>query len=134
MGKSFEKQTKEQVKAIKYLNISHKANELKQIENIFPKDVINDLIINKLKKIIELQNNIELDKLNYKNYNFNKLSLPTIFLRDIHTKDLTMKKNADIEQSNLFRALKNYKKAENHQKNYLFKKCENAIRSTARHS
>ena len=107
MGKAFEEQTKEQVKAIKDLNISDKTNGLKEIENIFPKDVINDLIITKLKKIIELQNNIELDKPNYKNNNFNKVSLPTIFLRDIHTKDLSMK-NADIEQSALFRALKNF--------------------------
>ena len=53
-----------------------KANELKQIENTFPKDAISDLIITKLKKIIELQNNIELDKLNYKYYDFNKVSLP----------------------------------------------------------
>ena len=107
LGKAFEKQTKEQVKAIKDLNISDKTNGLKQIENIFPKDVINDLIITKLKKIIELQNNIELDKPNYKNNNFNKVSLPTKFLRDIHTKDLSIK-NADIEQSALFRALKNF--------------------------
>ena len=60
-------------------------------------------------KLVELQNNIELDKLNYKNYNFNKVSLPAIFLRDIHAKDLSME-NADIEQSNLYRALKNLKK------------------------
>ena len=77
------------------MNISDKANELKRIENIFPKDITSDLIIFKLKRIIELQSNIELDKLNYKRYNFNKVSLPTIFLRDIHTKYLSLK-NADI--------------------------------------
>ena len=49
LGKAFEKQTKEQVKAIKVLNISDKSNELKQIENIFPKHVISNLIITKLK-------------------------------------------------------------------------------------
>ena len=63
MGKAFEKQAKEQVKAIKDLNFSDKANELKQIERIFPRNVLNDLISNKLKKVIELQNSIELDKL-----------------------------------------------------------------------
>ena len=64
LGKAFEKQKKEQVKAIKGLNISDKANELKQIEIIFPQNVLNDLIITRLKKIVELQSNIELDKLN----------------------------------------------------------------------
>ena len=58
--KSFEKQAKEQVKAIKDLNISDKANELKQIENFFPKELINNLISNKFKIIVELQNSIEL--------------------------------------------------------------------------
>ena len=50
LGKAFEKQTKEQVKAIKDLNISDKSNNLKQIEGIFPQNVLNELISNKLKK------------------------------------------------------------------------------------
>ena len=50
LGKAFEKQTKEQVKAIKDLNISDKASELKQTEGIFPQNVLNELISNKLKK------------------------------------------------------------------------------------
>ena len=83
--KAFEKQTKEQVKAIKDLNISDKVSELKQTESIFPQNALNDLISNKLKEIIELQNSIELDKLDYKNYGFNKVSLPSIFFRDIYT-------------------------------------------------
>ena len=48
MENAFEKQTKEQAKAIKDLNISDKANELKEIESIFPQNVLNDLISNKL--------------------------------------------------------------------------------------
>ena len=72
MGKALEKQTKEQVKAIKDLNISDKTNELRQIEGIFPQNVLNNLISNKLKKVIELQNSIELDKLNYKKHDFNE--------------------------------------------------------------
>ena len=48
--------------------------------------------------------------LNYKKYNFNKVSLPTIFLRDKHAKDLSIE-NADNEQSDLFRILKNLNKA-----------------------
>ena len=50
LGKAIEKQTKEQVKTIKNLNMSDKANELKQIEGIFPQNVLNDLISNKLLK------------------------------------------------------------------------------------
>ena len=37
-------------------------NELKQIEGIFAQNVLSDVISNKLKKIIDLQNSIELDK------------------------------------------------------------------------
>ena len=37
-------------------------NELKQIEGILAQNVLSDVISNKLKKIIELQNSIELDK------------------------------------------------------------------------
>ena len=84
LGKAFGKQKKKQVKAIKDLIISDKANELKQIEDIFPQNVLNDLLSNKLKKFIELQNSIELDKLHYKNYDFNKVPLPSIFLRYIY--------------------------------------------------
>ena len=73
MAKNFEKQTKEQLIAIKDLNISNKTNAFKQIESIFPQNVLNGLISVKLKKIIELQNSIELDKLNYKNYDFNNV-------------------------------------------------------------
>ena len=57
--KAFKEQTKEQVKAIKDLNISDKTNELKQLEGIFPQNLLNDLIRNKLKNIIKLQNSIE---------------------------------------------------------------------------
>ena len=46
-GKAFKEQTKEQIKAIKDLNILDKTNELKQIENIFPQKVLNVLIRDK---------------------------------------------------------------------------------------
>ena len=52
LGKAFEKQTKEQVKSVKYLSIFDKTDELKQIECIFPQNVLNDLISNKLKKTL----------------------------------------------------------------------------------
>ena len=67
------------------------------------------MINNKLKKIIELQNSIELDKLNYKSYGLNKVSLPSIFLRDIYTNDLSIE-NADNEQRGLFKKFSNLNK------------------------
>ena len=48
MGKAFKEQTKEQVRAIKDLNISDKTNELKQTEGVFPQNLLNDLIRDKL--------------------------------------------------------------------------------------
>ena len=67
------------------------------------------MIINKLKKLIELQNSTELDKINYKNYDFNKVSLPSIFLRGIYTNDLSIE-NADNGQNDLFKMFDNFKK------------------------
>ena len=62
----------------------NKINELEQIESIFPKNQVNDLIIDKLKEIVQLQNNIKLDDLEYtkkrrKRYNFSRYSLPIVF-------------------------------------------------------
>ena len=56
LGKAFEKQTKNQVGAIKYLKHSNKKDELKQIEDIFPQNFMNDLIRDKLKEIVNLPN------------------------------------------------------------------------------
>ena len=84
LGKAFKEQTKEQVKLIKNLSMSDKTNELKQIEGIFPQNVLNDLISNKLEKIIELQNSTELDKLNYKNYDLIK-SHCLLYFQEIYT-------------------------------------------------
>ena len=42
LGKAFEKQTEKQVGAIKPLKPSHKKHELKQIQGIFPQNLIND--------------------------------------------------------------------------------------------
>ena len=52
MGKVFKEQTKEQAKAIKDLNISDKINKLKQIENIFPQNLLNDLVTDQFKKVL----------------------------------------------------------------------------------
>ena len=40
--------------------------ELRQIENIFPQNQRNDLILHRLEEIIQLQNDIKLNVLNYK--------------------------------------------------------------------
>ena len=110
LEKAFEKQTKDQFKVTKDLNISDKANELKQTGGIFRKNVLNDLISNKLKKIIELQNSIELDKLDHKNYDFDKVPLPSIFLIYIYIYIYLSIEYADNEQSDLFKLLSKSKK------------------------
>ena len=53
-GKAFEKQTERQVSALKSLDISNKKHKLKQIEGIFPKNFMNDLIRVKLNGIVKL--------------------------------------------------------------------------------
>ena len=53
-GKAFEKQTERQVSALKSLDISNKKYKLKQIEGIFPKHFMNDLIRVKLNGIVKL--------------------------------------------------------------------------------
>ena len=63
----------------------------------------------KLIKIIELQNSIELGKLNYKNYDFNKVSLRSMFLRDVYKNDLSIE-NAGNEQNDPFRMFGNLHK------------------------
>ena len=65
---------------------------------------MNDLIRAKLKEIVNLQDIIKTDKLNYKSkrrkvYNFSEYFLPIVLLRDIHEVYLILK-YADDEQSN----------------------------------
>ena len=84
LGKAFEKQTQKQVDAIKSLDISGKKDELKQIENIFSENLINELIRAKLRKIVNLKDIIWKDNLDYKwkcrkTYNFRKYSLLIAF-------------------------------------------------------
>ena len=64
LGKALKKQIKK-VDALKFINLSNKIHELKQIESIFLKKQLNDLIIDKLKEIMQLQSNIKLDTLEY---------------------------------------------------------------------
>ena len=79
LSEAFE--TEKQVGAIKSLDSSKK---LKRIEGIFPQNLMNDLIRAKLKEIVELQDIIKKDDLNYKSkrrktYSFSKYSLPISF-------------------------------------------------------
>ena len=46
LGKAFKEQTEKQMSA---LNVSDEINEIKKIENIFPKNILNELIRDKLK-------------------------------------------------------------------------------------
>ena len=49
----------EHVGAIKSLDISNKNYELRQTEHIFPQNLINDLILAKLKELVKLQDIIK---------------------------------------------------------------------------
>ena len=78
------KALEKQVDPIKSLDFPNKKDELKQIEGIFPQNLMNDLIRTKLKEIVKLQDIIKKDYLNYKlkcgkTYNFGKYSLPIAF-------------------------------------------------------
>ena len=75
---------------------------------------MSDLIRVKLKEIVELQDIIKKDDLNYelkhiKTYNFSKYSLSIVFLRDIHEGHLSIEK-ADNKQSNFANELRNFDK------------------------
>ena len=68
------------------------------------------MIIDILKVTIQLQNNIELNDLEYtskkrKLYNFSISSLPDVYLWDIHEENLSLQ-DADKEQSQLVNKLK----------------------------
>ena len=54
-GKAFEEKREVQVDAIKSLDISNKKDELKQIESVFPQNLMNDSIRDKLKEIVKFQ-------------------------------------------------------------------------------
>ena len=56
---------RKQVIALNSVILPNKIYELKQIESIIPKNKLNDLIVDKLNKILQLQNNIKLDSLEY---------------------------------------------------------------------
>ena len=84
LGKAFEKQTEKRLGAIKSFDLSNKKDELKQIEDTFSQNLMNDLSRAKLKTIVKFQYIIKKDNLNYKSkrgktYNFGKYLLPIVF-------------------------------------------------------
>ena len=81
-----------------------------------------------MRKITELQNNIILNRLGYKNHKFDKALLPIIFLRDIYANNLSIE-NTDIEQINLFKRLNNLNKCKKSAEKYLFWKVKNLLKA-----
>ena len=65
LGKAYEEHTEKQVAALKPLDLSNRKYELKQIQSIFLQNLMNDLIRVKLKEIVNLQDFIKKDDLNY---------------------------------------------------------------------
>ena len=64
--KALEKQTKKQVDALKFLNVSNKDDKFLKNESIFPKYLLNNFIINKALEIAKWQEIIKSDELDYK--------------------------------------------------------------------
>ena len=84
LERSFEKQTEEQFAVVESLDLSDKKDELKQIEGIYPQNLMNDLIRATLKEIVILHDIIQKDDLNYiskqkQTYDFGKYSLSIVF-------------------------------------------------------
>ena len=131
LGNTFEKQTKKQADALKSLNLSNKRSELKQIESIFLKNLLNDLFIDKLKETNQSQNSIKLDDLEYTaksgpNYGFSKCYLPIVFLRDINERIFSLK-HANKEQSYLVNKLIDVSKDKIPPEEIHFQKMQNCI-------
>ena len=60
-GKAFEKQREKKIDILKSLD-----PKLEQIEGVFAQNLMNDLIHANIKEMVELQNVIKKDDLNYK--------------------------------------------------------------------
>ena len=115
LGKAFDKQTEKQIGSLKSLDLFNKKAELKKIEGIFSQSLINNLICAKLNKIVNWQDIIKKDIVNYKSkrgktYNFWKYSLPIVFLRNIEERYLSLE-DADNKQSNSDNELNNFDKS-----------------------
>ena len=96
------------VGAIKSLKRSNKTDELKQIDDIFPQNLMNDLICDKLKEIVNWQDIIKKKKFEKFIILVNILCV-LFFLRDIHEGHLSLK-DADDEQRIFAAKIKNLDK------------------------
>ena len=99
---------------MKSLEPFNEKDEMKQFEDKFPQNLMNDMICAKLKEIVNLQDIIKTDELYYKSkrrkvYNFSKYSLSIAFLRNTHEGCLSLK-DADDEGSKFVAELKNLDK------------------------
>ena len=79
-----EKLTEKQFDALKSLKFPYETGEFKAIGGIFPKILLIDLIIYKLKEVFQLQNTIKSNELNYtskreKTYSFSEYALSIVF-------------------------------------------------------
>ena len=79
-----EKQTEKQIGAIQFLDFFNKISELDQLKYILLENQFNYLIIDKLKKINELQNIIKSGEMDYESRTdkqdfYSKYSLPVVF-------------------------------------------------------
>ena len=73
--------------------------------------MLNNLVIDKLKEVMKLQDIIKTDELYYKSrlektYNVGEISLSIVFLRDIHEGHLSLK-DVDDKQSKFVNEIKN---------------------------
>ena len=115
LGKAFDKQTEKQIGSLRSLDLFNEKAELKKIEGIFSQSLINNLICAKLNKIVNWQDIIKKDIVNYKlkrgkTYNFWKYSLPIVFLRNIQEGYLSLE-DADNKQGNFDNKLNNFDKS-----------------------
>ena len=66
LEKGLEKQTKKQVHSLKSLNLQYKIDVLDQMKSVFLQNQMNDLILDMLREIRQLENDIKLNKVDYK--------------------------------------------------------------------
>ena len=66
LEKGLEKQTKKQVHSLKSLNLQYKIDVLDQMKSVFLQNQMNDLILDMLREIRQLENDIKLNEVDYK--------------------------------------------------------------------
>ena len=66
LEKGLEKQTKKQVHSLKSLNLQYKMDVLDQMKSVFLQNQMNDLILDMLREIRQLENDIKLNEVDYK--------------------------------------------------------------------